>query len=76
MRSDTIQRSAPVRVRLLAIEAQRVSEMFPAVPPIAVAGHVFVVVRDDGLPLLVTATRQEALRQIGKQPHVELVHLN
>ncbi|MEZ5851167.1 MAG: hypothetical protein R3D68_11025 [Hyphomicrobiaceae bacterium] len=52
------------------------SEMFPAVPPIAVAGHVFVVVRDDGLPLLVTATRQEALRQIGKQPHVELVHLN
>ncbi len=48
-------------------------DMFPSIPRLTATGLVFVVVTDDGVPMLVTSTHEEALLQIERRSHVELM---
>lgn len=64
------------RVFIVPMQSEEAEAMFPAVSGLPQGQQVFVVLSEAGWPLLITDTRAEAIRQIGRNDRVELTEVH
>lgn len=65
-------RTGSANVYIAAMSGAAAQERFPAIRGLPADREVFLVVSELGDPLLVMATRAEALRQVGQRPRFML----